>query len=78
MATFYTESWLNPWAHSYTNDHGICQLQYNSTNKVWIDDARRNDWKRQAKICVDKWKAVKDKNLRVAYKFRDKYLHLFK
>jgi hypothetical protein len=39
---------------------GMCQLMYNSTNKVWIDDPRWSDPMRQAQICAEKWEVVPD------------------
>jgi hypothetical protein len=77
LATFMAESWLNPRAKSYTNDRWICQLSY-QFNKGWINDPLRNDWKRQADRCVDKWLAA-NHNIRVAYKSwaYKKYLDMF-
>jgi hypothetical protein len=30
----------------------------NRTNNVWLNDKRWDDWKWQAQVCVEKWKAV--------------------
>jgi len=74
VATFIKESWLNPYAVWSVGERWMCQLMPNATNNVWIDDLQRSDWKRQADRCVDKRLAVKDKNIRTAYKIRFKYL----
>ena len=58
IATFMAEAMFNKDAHSHTNDYWICQLQYNRTNKVWIDDPRWSDIMYQAQICLEKWNAV--------------------
>ena len=58
IATFMAEAMFNKDAKSNTNDYGICQLQYNKTNKVWIDDERWSDIMFQAEVCMNKWNAV--------------------
>lgn len=75
VATFLAESGLNPRAKSPTNDRGLCQLNYQYNSDV-IDDPRRssNDWHWQAEQCVNKWKNVSSKYIRMAYSLRFKYL----
>lgn len=74
ISTFLCEKWdLNVNWRSPTRDAWICQLHYNSTNRVWIDDPRRWDWQFQAKVCMDKRNAVADKNIWTCYAKRHKY-----
>lgn len=67
--------WFNTNSVSPTRDYWLCQLQYNSTNKIRIDDPRWKTYEFQMEVCLDKWKAVEDKNIRAAYKYRNKYIH---
>ena len=61
IATFIAENWaFDKSKVSKTNDRWICQLHYNKTNAVWIDNPRRDDIMFQAEVCLDKWKAVPD------------------
>lgn len=61
-------------AISKTNDRGLCQLQYNRTNKVWIDDERWSDYMYQAKVCLEKWKAVPNPSkIWYGWKVRNRY-----
>lgn len=74
ISTFMCENWafnINSW--SPTRDSWLCQLQYNKTNKVWIDDPRRKTWEFQAQICKDKRQAVERKNVRACYDKRESY-----
>lgn len=59
IATFMAENWgFDVNKVSRTNDYGLCQLHYNRTNAVWIDDPRWSDPMYQAEVCLDKRKAV--------------------
>lgn len=66
--------WFNPNSISYTNDHGLCQLNYNKTNKRRIDDPERLDIDFQKQACLDKRQAVQNKNLWACYAKRKYYL----
>lgn len=74
ISTMIQENWgfdINSW--SPTRDSGLCQLHYNDTNKIWIDDPRRKTWEFQAQVCLNKWLIVKDKNLWEWYKIRTRH-----
>lgn len=59
IATFMAENWnFDHTKVSKTKDYGICQLNYNKTNRRWIDDPRWSDPMYQAEVCLDKWNAV--------------------
>lgn len=59
IATFIAENgWFNKDLVSKTKDYWLCQLHYNKTNAVRIDDPQWNDIMFQAKVCLDKWNAV--------------------
>lgn len=61
IATFIAENWaFDVNKVSRTNNYWICQLQYNKTNKVWIDNEMRWDIMYQARICLEKRQAVPD------------------
>lgn len=78
--TFNCENqWYNYLEISKTNDHWFCQLNWNvSTNRPRISDPRwRTDYMWQAKICLEKWLAVKDKNLWACYKYNNFYQKKF-
>lgn len=80
VTTMLQEKWdFNRLAISSTNDYWLCQLHYNKTNAVWINDPRwKADPMRQAKICLEKWKAVQNKNLWSGYAIRHKHLSKIK
>ena len=78
LATFMQESGFHPRAKWLAWEKWICQLMANSTNIVRLKDPRWNDRKRQAEVCIDKWKAVPKKwVIWMAYAVRHKYLHHF-
>lgn len=58
IASFIQESQLNPKALWLAWEKWYCQLLPNSTNNVWLNDPRREDPMRQAKICLEKRQAV--------------------
>lgn len=60
IAKFMGESHFNINARGKAGERGICQLMYNETNKVLIDDPRRNTWEFQAQVCLEKRNAVPD------------------
>ena len=60
IAKFMGESHFNINARGKAGERGICQLMYNETNKVFIDDPRRNTWEFQAQVCLEKRNAVPD------------------
>ena len=72
IVTFIQENWwLDINTISKTKDYGLCQLQYNRTKRVWIDDPRRLSWRQyQAQVCLWKRQHVANKNIRSAYKIR--------
>ena len=71
VETFMQEAMFNKDAVWKYEEKWLCQLLPNKTNNVWLNDPRRNDWDFQAKVCLDKWNAVKDKSkIRYAYKVR--------
>jgi hypothetical protein len=87
IATFWYNEWWEDmlqtmicenWAFDHTiinstRDYGLCQLHYNKTNRVWIDDERWGDIWYQANVCLDKRKAVKRKSIWMCYNKRHKY-----
>lgn len=78
LATFVCENgWYNINSRSPTRDSGLCQLQYNKTNKVRIDDPRRKTREFQAQVCLDKRKAVASKDIRACYAKRASYKDKF-
>ena len=78
LATFACENgWYNTASWSPTRDSGLCQLQYNKTNKVWIDDPRWKTREFQAQVCLDKRKAVASKDIRACYAKREKFKSKF-
>lgn len=78
LATFACENWgFNTKSWSPTRDSGLCQLQYNSTNKVWIDDPRWKTREFQAQVCLDKRQAVERKSIWACYAKRDSYKSKF-
>lgn len=72
VLTFKAEANFNKDAVWSLWEKGLCQLLPNKTNNVWINTPERSNWDYQAKICLEKWKAVKNKNLWSAYKIRNK------
>ena len=71
VETFMQEAMFNKDAVWKAGEKGLCQLLPNKTNNIRLNDPRRNDWDFQAKVCLDKWNAVKDKSkIRSAYKVR--------
>jgi len=72
--TFVRENWwLNINTVSHTNDYGLCQLQKNRTNAVWINDKQWTWWwlwNYQAEKCLWKRQHVANKNLWSSYKIR--------
>lgn len=57
--TFIAENWgFDVNKVSRTNDYWLCQLHYNRTNAVRINDERWSDPMYQAEVCLDKRKAV--------------------
>ena len=58
ISTFMSESMFNKDSIGKAWERGICQLQPNRTNNVWINDPRWSDIMYQAEVCMDKWKAV--------------------
>ena len=75
ISTFLVEDWamdVDTW--SPTKDSGLCQLHYNATNKQRIVDPRWKDYTFQEQVCLNKWLAVDNKNLRAGYKLRAKML----
>jgi uncharacterized protein YbdZ (MbtH family) len=74
IATFLCENWgFNPNSVSYTNDHWLCQLNYNKTNMKWINDPQWTDVDFQKQACLDKRQAVVNKNLWACYAKRGYY-----
>ena len=73
VLTFKAEANFNKDAVWSLWEKGLCQLLPNETNNVWINTPERSDWDYQAKICLEKWQAVKNKNkIWMAYKVRNK------
>ena len=62
IAKFIAEAHFDINATGKLGEKGMCQLIPNSTNNKWINDPRRKDPMRQAKICMEKWLAVPVKN----------------
>lgn len=75
QASFWANNWWSDYmiakfiaeAHGNVNAIGkdwerwTCQLIPNSTNNVWINDPRWNEWREfQAQVCLEKWNAVPD------------------
>lgn len=59
---------------SRTNDYWLCQLHYNRTNAVWIDDPRWSDPMYQADVCLDKYQAVPNPSkVWYGWKIRNRY-----
>lgn len=60
IATFIAENgWFDKLRVSKTNDYWLCQLHYNRTNAVRIDDPRWiEDIMFQAEVCMNKRNAV--------------------
>ena len=65
--------WFNPNSVSQTNDHWLCQLNYNKTNSKRIDDTERLNIDFQKVACLAKRNAVQNKNLWACYSKREKY-----
>jgi hypothetical protein len=75
ITTMIHENWaFDHTKRSPTRDSGLCQLQYNNTNRVWIDDPRRDSWEYQMEVCLSKRLVVSNKNLRAGYKIRSRYI----
>ena len=74
LETFDCEVWsfdINAiWTHW---EKWLCQLMPNSTNNVWINNLSRNTREYQARICLEKRKAVATKNIRSCYRVRNNY-----
>lgn len=63
IAKFIAEAHFDIYARGKAGEQGICQLMPNRTNNVWLKDPRREQWwEFQAKICLEKWNAVPEKN----------------
>lgn len=63
IAKFIAEAHFDVNARGKAGEQGICQLIPNKTNNVWLKDPRRKQWwEFQAKICLEKWNAVPEKN----------------
>lgn len=79
VATFICENgWFDTKAISKTHDYWLCQLSYRY-NKEVINNPIRLSWRQyQAQICLDKWKAVENKNLRSCYRIRKLYMDKIK
>jgi hypothetical protein len=70
ITTFFGESKFDPNALWALGEQWFCQLMSNWTNNVWLNDTRRDNVMRQAKICMEKWEAVSEINkwkIRFAY-----------
>lgn len=73
VETFMQEAMFNKDAVWKAGEKWLCQLLPNKTNNVRLNDPRRSSGDYQAKICLDKRNAVKDKSkIWSAYKVRHK------
>ena len=71
VETFMWEAMFNKDAVWKAGEKWLCQLLPNKTNNKWLNDPRRSSGDFQAKVCLDKRKAVPDKSkIRYAYKVR--------
>lgn len=79
VETFMQEAMFNKDAVWRYGEKWLCQLLPNKTNNVRINDPRWSSGDYQAKVCLDKRNAVKDKSkIRSAYKVRYKQTHKIK
>ncbi len=73
VETFMQESMFNKDSVWSKGEKWLCQLLPNKTNNVRLNDPRRSSGDYQAKVCLDKRNAVKDKSkIWSAYKVRHK------
>jgi len=73
VETFMQEAMFNKDAIWSRGEKWLCQLLPNKTNNVRLNDPRRSSGDYQAKVCLDKRNAVKDKSkIWSAYKVRHK------
>lgn len=62
IAKFMAEAHFNHLAVGKAWEKWLCQLMNNKTNRVRLNDPRREEPMRQAQICVEKWEAVPEHN----------------
>lgn len=74
IETFYCESRLDPEAIGKLQEEWVCQLIPNRTNNVRLENPARKEREYQARICMEKREAVRNKNIiRACYNNRKLY-----